>query len=89
MPVDDHPIHPSTQKGKDFRYGCWNRKPFAKNYRVPVRETWNSLMFHYGTAVVPYVMSTQCKYDMALGDPYCDGCKHINMKVQDVRNKKV
>lgn len=26
MPVDDHPIHPSTQKGKDFRYGCNNHK---------------------------------------------------------------
>lgn len=24
MPVIDHPVHPSTVKGADHRYGCWN-----------------------------------------------------------------
>jgi len=89
MPVIDHPVHPSTKKGDEFRYGCWNRKPFAKYYLVPVRTTSNSYAFQYSTAVVNYTMSKDCKYDMALNDPQCAGCKHINMEVQDVRNQKV
>ena len=25
MPVIDHPVHPSTMRGPDHRYGCWNK----------------------------------------------------------------
>ena len=41
MPVPDHEIHPSTQKGPDFRYGCWNRPDsFSKYYWAPERRTF-------------------------------------------------
>lgn len=36
MPVIDHDVHPSTMKGPDFRYGCWNL-PAALNHRMSDR----------------------------------------------------
>lgn len=68
MPVIDHPIHPSTQKGEDFRYGCWNRKQFADGY---LGSPW-------GTAEwVDHTMSTDCKYDLSHKDNNCKGCKYV------------
>lgn len=66
MPVEDHPIHPSTQKGADFRYGCWNHEPFAAGY---IAHPWSRAKY------VPHVMSTDCKYDIK-DDLNCEGCKH-------------
>lgn len=89
VPVDDHPIHPSTQKGADFRYGCWNREPFADAYMAPQRFakpnksdwsfrnfTCSNEDFEIGTVFVFHKMSTDCKYDMSDTDPNCKGCKH-------------
>ena len=67
MPVIDHPIHPSTQKGEDFRYGCWNREPFKAGY---VAHPWSIAKY------IPHNMSTSCKYDLSNKDPNCQGCKH-------------
>lgn len=39
MPVEDHPVHPSTKIGKDWRYGCWNHPPRkGAKYLAPTRE---------------------------------------------------
>ena len=89
MPVDDHPVHPSTQKGADFRYGCWNRKPFADAYLAPQRFVKPSMSdwsyrnftcsnedFEIGTVYVMHAMSTDCRYDLSHKDQSCEGCQH-------------
>jgi hypothetical protein len=78
MPVSDHPIHPSTQKGDDFRYGCWNGARIFEGYPAPNRNL-NLLTGNYDLVAVwiPYVMSTGCKYDLSHKDPNCRGCKHV------------
>lgn len=78
MPVIDHPIHPSTQKGKDFRYGCWNREPFTSGYFAPDRQMEETLEFSLQAKYVPHNMSTDCKYDLSHRDNNCKGCKHGN-----------
>lgn len=83
-PVEDHPIHPSTQKGDDFRYGCWNRKPFKKAYFAPNRympvlrdpKEFFKQTFVLHAKHIPHVMSTDCRYDMSDTDPNCRECKH-------------
>lgn len=95
MPVDDHPIHSSTQKGADFRYGCWNRKPLADAYMAPQRFakpdesdfvirnfTCSNTDFEIGTVFVLHKMSTDCKYDMSDTDPNCKGCKHARFNIE-------
>lgn len=92
MPVDDHPIHPSTQKGKDFRYGCWNRKPFADGYTAPngyaeimddVRGWWDARI---KLTFIPHAMSKECKYDLSHKDAACEGCKHKMIDLQREQN---
>lgn len=65
MPVIDHDVHPSTMKGPDFRYGCWN-KPRPGNLV--------NLGGHFGLRL--FRMSRDCRYDMSLTDYACHGCKH-------------
>jgi hypothetical protein len=89
MPVDDHPIHPSTQKGADFRYGCWNHKPFTDGYYAKDRIYRGNGTFYEVLTYIKHAMTKDCRFDMALTDPSCADCQHINMEVQDVRNKKV
>lgn len=76
MPVDDHPIHPSTQKGDDFRYGCWNREKFADGYSAPNRIHRPDGTFYVVLTFVRYNMSTGCKYDLSNKDLNCRECKH-------------
>lgn len=87
-PAEDHPIHPSTQKGKDFRYGCWNRNPFHDAFYAPNRFAGSDgykPVFRYEAVRIPFVMSRDCKYDMARTDNSCEGCKWINDGIQRVR----
>ncbi len=72
MPVEDHPVHAITKQGSDARYGCCNREPFASGHYAKdgfdgPRQRWSW---------VPHKMSRDCRYDMSLRDPKCDGCKH-------------
>lgn len=82
MPVIDHDVHPSTMKGPDFRYGCWNRKPFEKGYYAPnrfmpkVMQDLIALCFRWGAQFIPHRMSLDCRYDMSLTDCACHDCKH-------------
>ena len=60
MPVDDHPIHPTTQKGSDFRYGCNNSKEKASGYYAPDRVYRPDGTFHI---VQTLIKSEWIKYD--------------------------
>ena len=68
MPVIDHDVDPSTQKGADFRYGCWNHQR-AEGY-------WASTWSWHGKAFIAHRMSLECRYDMSITDPNCTDCKH-------------
>lgn len=83
MPVDDHEIHPSTQKGDDFRYGCHNRKEYMEAYYAMQRvagtdgfkPTW-----WLERVRIPHRMSRNCMTaatGQAATDPNCRGCKWI------------
>ncbi len=81
MPVLDHDIHPSTQVGKDHRYGCWNREDlFKESYTAPSRRYFPNGHFEAGSEVVPFRMSNDCRFDGKNGkagdDPSCEGCRH-------------
>lgn len=84
MPVDDHPVHPSTKKGKDFRYGCHNRDEYSEAYYAPQRTagtdgykpTW-----WFERVRIPFRMSRHCvtaATGWAANDPLCEGCKRRN-----------
>lgn len=82
MPVIDHPIHPSTQFGADFRYGCWNRPDkFAPHYWAPQRRFFPDGSFDVVSVRVPFRMSHECRSDGINGlgreDGACAGCQHI------------
>ena len=81
MPVQDHKIHPSTQIGEDYRYGCWNRADkFSKSYWAPERRTFPDGSFEMTAVRIPFRMSHVCRHDgvaaMGVDDKACEGCKH-------------
>jgi len=78
MPVSDHPIHPSTQKGEDFRYGCWGSNRQFMGYAAPDRSL-NLLTGKYELVAVwiDYKLSKPCMYDLSYKDPNCRGCPHV------------
>lgn len=69
MPVIDHPIHPSTQHGADYRYGCHNKPR-------PVAGALVTGSPAYGSQQWPFANSTECKHDLSVSDPNCTGCAH-------------
>ena len=83
MPVEDHEIHPSTQKGEDFRYGCFNRDAYADAYYAPQRFAGSDgykPVFRYEAVRIPFRMSRDCvtaRTGQAKSDPCCQGCKWI------------
>lgn len=90
MPVLDHPIHPSTQHGADFRYGCWNRPSrFKPDYTAPQRRFYPDGSFDVISVCIPFRGSHDCHFDGKNGrvgdDPSCEGCRHyqVSSYVQD------
>lgn len=81
MPVEDHAIHPSTQKGKDFRYGCWNSNRDFVGYAAPDRHM-NLLSGNYELKAVwiDHKLSKECRYDLSHNDNACEGCNHKETK---------
>lgn len=80
MPVEDHAIHPSTQKGEDFRYGCWNRPDeFKDSYWAAERRYFPDGSFEPVSVSVPFRMTHKCRHDgvaaMGIDDPACEGCR--------------
>ena len=76
MPVIDHAIHPSTQRGAGHRYACHNRDGFAIGYMAPNRVYDQSGHFEVTQKFIFHEMSTECRFDMSLSDPYCADCRH-------------
>ena len=76
MPVEDHPVHESVRQGADARYGCWGiTGEEIPAYWVPVRST-KDFLSPLKCVMLEHTMSTECRYDMSLSDPKCEGCKH-------------
>ena len=84
MPVDDHPVHPSTKVGPDWRYGCWNREEYLEAYSAPNRRAGANgyePTFWMERVRIPFRMSRECmtaKTGWAAADPNCEGCKRRN-----------
>ena len=74
MPVNDHPVHESTIKKVDVKYGCFNRV-MAKGYYAPQRDYRPDGAFYIRLVFIPHVMSTDCRYDFRRTDADCKGCK--------------
>lgn len=74
MPVEDHEIHPATQHGSEFRYGCNNDKSKPKAYAVLTRKYYGN---HYvmETTFVQQKTSRACRYMDYEGDQGCTDCR--------------
>lgn len=75
MPVIDHPVHRSTIRDADHRYGCHNRAPYRET--LVVQDGW-SIDGTRRTVEIPFRMSRECRYDRSLDDSACSGCKHAH-----------
>ena len=78
MPVTDHPIHQSTRISESFRYGCHNRVGAKVGYLAPDGYAMGSsgATREVQLSYVEHTMSVECRYDMSLTDPGCDGCRN-------------
>lgn len=73
MPVIEHSVHEKVIQKEGFRYGCHNRPRPEKGQRViGMRQ---SLCDKTWCEIWPYVFSTDCRFDMSLTDPACEGCE--------------
>lgn len=78
MPVADHPVHASTIRDAEHRYGCHNRAPYRET--SVVQDGWND----DGTRRminIRFRMSRDCRYDRSLDDSACNGCKHAGERL--------
>ena len=66
MPVEDHAVHEKVREKEGAVYGCWNKPR-------PVRG--QPVYSPFSNSEWPYVFSTECRFDMSLKDPKCDGCE--------------
>lgn len=79
MAVIDHAVHDKVKIAEDKPYGCHNGDRDCKGYYAPQRFSGSDgykPMFRYEAVRVPHRMSKECRYDMSLTDPRCNGCKH-------------
>ena len=67
MPVEDHEVHEKVKIAENKPYGCHNVDRNSEGY---LGSPWGTAKF------IAHVMSTECRYDMSMTDPRCDGCKH-------------
>ena len=74
MPVPDHPIHPSTQHGAEFRYGCHSRTKRPAGYYVLVRVYRKKGGYDLRNRFVKDTSSRDCRYVFHDTDPACAGC---------------
>jgi hypothetical protein len=75
MPVADHPVHPKTKIGDDFRYGCHNRPAMSTGYFAPDRVYKPDGTYHTILRRVQHQTSVLCKYDLWHSDWGCEGCR--------------
>ena len=76
MPVLEHETHEKVKQKEGFRYGCWNlpRPTDGTSYLAPDRLPTGYGNWELGNRRVVNVMSRECRYDMSLTDPACEGC---------------
>lgn len=73
-PVEDHPIHPSTRHGAEFRYTkCQNKKP-KDGYYVLTRHYFEDGRYELRNEFIPDTMSKACRNLSYDSDPACQGC---------------
>ena len=77
-PVDDHPIHPSTQKGDGYRYGCHNH-PSRKGaaYYAPNRRYLPDGRFVIELVRIATEWIDYDRCPAGSEHPFCDGCRHL------------
>ena len=75
MPVLDHAVHPSTQHGADFKYGCNAVRPQPQGYYVMVREYHGDGRYALLPKLVEHAMSVACRYMDHATDPGCRDCQ--------------
>lgn len=69
MAVLEHEVHEKVKIDSSFRYGCHNREKYFDTF---VAHPWAATGGHEQE----YRMSRDCRFDMSLRDPACDGCEH-------------
>lgn len=77
MPVLEHEIHPMTQFGDDFRYGCHSKhspKIRSPGYWVKQREYSDNGTFCMVDHFVLHNASVLCRYDKRPQDLNCRDC---------------
>lgn len=77
MPVEEHAVHEKVRIKADKPYGCFDRE-FTETYYAPNRKMGSSgyePIFFFERIRIPHRMSRECRYDMSLKDPRCNGCK--------------
>lgn len=84
MPVEDHPVHPSTIRTNPHP-GCWNQPRSREPYLVKDGFTLSYVGAGRYEAIqrfktIPDPLSLECRYDQHLGPEECEGCQHINTK---------
>lgn len=82
MPVEDHPVHPSTVRTNPHP-SCWNKPRRREPYHVKDGFILAYIGNHRFEAVqilklIPDPLSLECRYDQPLGMWECEGCEHIN-----------
>jgi hypothetical protein len=89
MPVEEHQIHPSTQRGADHKPACYN-KPRTRNPLI-VKAGFRMIdegNGHYTSEqlwkTIPDTGSLECRSDCA----ECVGCEHFDTSYVDRINKE-
>lgn len=78
MPVEDHAVHAKVRIKANKPYGCFNREMSAGYYapnRAAGSDGYKPTWF-FERVRIPHTMSRECRYDMSLKDPRCEGCNH-------------
>jgi hypothetical protein len=78
LPGLDHEVHPSTRIGEEYRHGCWNlpRPRNGDGYWAPHRIYREDGSYSETQRFIKFSMSTECRNDVSLTDPHCEGCGH-------------
>lgn len=79
MAVLDHKVHEKVKIDQGKPYGCHNGDRRMQGYYAPNRMAGSDgykPMFRYEAVRIEHRMSKECRYDMSLTDPRCDGCNH-------------
>lgn len=69
-------------KGNNKPWGCINHLPYAESYRAPdgydyyTSPVTGDIVAEISVTAVAHTMSTECRNDISLKDPKCEGCMY-------------